>query len=155
MREENIRLLRGYSRLNTPTLIVFDACQYNYGWQWEDNNALYNLLSVRGVKLSQMSMLSKNQETIARQNEFAVVSPWNFNGILSDNLNRLKGKLYNLIESSISNEQQCNAVKGLIKDFCNSTYKTSYADMKFLMERLDLLNDSDDTPMTAEPLENL
>lgn len=40
MREENT--LRGLTdrtdRLKTPTLIVFDAGQNNYGWQWGDKN---------------------------------------------------------------------------------------------------------------------
>ena len=41
---------------------------------------------------------------------------------LSDNFNQLKGKLYNLIESSIPDNKQQNAVKGLVKDFCNDVY---------------------------------
>jgi hypothetical protein len=59
-----------------------------------------------------------------------------FANLLSSRFNQLKGKLFNLAETSATNETQLKAMKGLIKDFCNEQYKLSINDMSYVFRQL-------------------
>lgn len=79
-------------------------------------------------------------------------SIYEYNDIVSAQFNQLKGKIFNLIEASITDKQQCEAVKGLIKGFCNDNYKNTVGDLGGLFTRLGFSDLS--VPLSAEPLEN-
>ena len=59
-----------------------------------------------------------------------------YNGIVSVQFNQLKGKLFNLIDATTIDADQRKAMKGLIKDFCNSQFKNIIGDMEGWMERM-------------------
>lgn len=59
-----------------------------------------------------------------------------YEDIVSCQFNQLKGKLFNLIESSITEEKQREAMKGLVKDFCNEKYKNTLTDLEGWIKRL-------------------
>ncbi len=56
--------------------------------------------------------------------------------IVSTQLNQLKAKLYNLIEAQPLSEKQSEALKGLVKGFCNHAYNNTIKDMDGLFRRL-------------------
>jgi hypothetical protein len=79
-------------------------------------------------------------------------------GIVSNSFNRLKGKMFNLIEATITDKQQCEAVKGLIKGFANDEYTNCVSDMRYQARDMKLLTveESEDfPPMSATPLDLL
>jgi hypothetical protein len=59
-----------------------------------------------------------------------------FANLLSSRFNQLKAKLFNLAETSATNETQLKAMKGLIKDFCNEQYKCSISDMSYQLRQM-------------------
>lgn len=71
--------------------------------------------------------------------------------ICSAQFNQLKAKLFNLIEGTSVNEKQQNALKGLVKGFCNTAYNNTVGDLQGLMKRMGF--ESSDYIPTAEPLE--
>jgi len=77
---------------------------------------------------------------------------YEFEGITSAQFNQLKGKLYNLVESSVIDEKQRNAMKGLVKDFCNEKYRNTIGDLKDWVKRMGFK--IEDYPEGKEPLEN-
>jgi hypothetical protein len=80
---------------------------------------------------------------------------WEYERTIAWSFNRLKGKIYNLIEASIDNEQQKIALKGLIKGFSNDEYKKCVEETRFVSIQLGLSKREDyDMPHSAEPLEN-
>lgn len=94
--------------------------------------------------------MSKNYEKDGVSQYFRI------EGVVSNSFNRLKGKLFNLIEATITDKQQCDAVKGLIKGFANDEYTDCATDMRYHAKDIGLLtNDevSDFPPMSASPLE--
>lgn len=80
---------------------------------------------------------------------------WEFERITAWSFNRLKGKLYNLIESTATNATQEKAMKGLVKGFANDEYKLCVEEMKFNAIALKIISEEDTKfPQSAEPLEN-
>lgn len=61
---------------------------------------------------------------------------YEFYDIVGAQFHQLKGKLYNLIESIGLNTTQEKAIKGLVKDFCNSKYKNTILDLEGWMNRM-------------------
>lgn len=45
--------------------------------------------------------------------------------IISDDYNKLKAKMFNLVEATITDKTQADAVKGIIKGFCNDAFANS------------------------------
>lgn len=92
--------------------------------------------------------MSKNKENV-----------WEFYDIISTHLNRLKGKLYNVIEASSDNKERCEAQKGLIKGFCNEAYKTLVDDIESFLRRTGMELECDIEggfpPHSANPLESI
>ena len=81
---------------------------------------------------------------------------WEFERIVAWSFNRLKGKIYNLIEASVESEDRQKAVKGLIKGFSNDEYKLCVEEMKWHGVKCQLLKEEEmhGVPQSAEPLEN-
>jgi hypothetical protein len=77
---------------------------------------------------------------------------------VSDGFNRLKGKIYNLIEATITDKEQQKAIVGLIKGFANDEYKLCISNMKYTARLMKILDDELDNSSAsltelAEPLE--
>lgn len=75
---------------------------------------------------------------------------------VSNSFNRLKGKIFNIIEATITDKQQCDAVKGLIKGFANDEYTNCATHMRYHAKDIGLLSKEEVTdfpPMSAAPLE--
>lgn len=83
---------------------------------------------------------------------------WAIESTVSDSFNRVKAKLYNLVEASALNAEQSKATKGLIKGFLNDEYRTCVENLRFDAKNAGLIDDVTDgetlIPMGAEPLEN-
>ena len=73
--------------------------------------------------------------------------------ITSVQFNKLKGKLYNLIEASVPDKSQQEAIKGLIKGFCNTGYKNTMIDLEGLLLRMGLIAKQSFDWWVSEPLE--
>src|SRR3990167_5081306 len=73
--------------------------------------------------------------------------------IISAQYNQLKAKLYNLVEASVTDKEQREALKGLIKGFCNEHFRNTEQDMHGLLARLQFFKESDLGSPIAEPLE--
>jgi hypothetical protein len=80
---------------------------------------------------------------------------WCLEADVSRGFNILKAKLYNLIEATIKEEKQQQAVKGLIKDFANDSYRLVIRDMRFDAINAKMIEkESAEVPETTYPLEN-
>lgn len=82
---------------------------------------------------------------------------WGLENDVATSFNRLKGKLFNLIEATITDKVQCEATKGLIKGFANDEFKICVKNMRYSAEAIGLLQKVDIDgflPESAEPLEN-
>lgn len=55
---------------------------------------------------------------------------WAFQYILREQYDRLKARLLNLVESGSRSDEQCKALKGLVKDFTNQAYYDSLRNME-------------------------
>ena len=80
---------------------------------------------------------------------------WIENAVAS-HFNRLKGKLFNLIEASITDKEQCKAIKGLVKDFANSEYGLCIENMRYEAKQAKFIDEKSDStipPLPAYPLE--
>lgn len=88
--------------------------------------------------------------------EIKVCNYWEFERVTAWSFNRLKGKIYNLIEASVDDEKQQKALKGLVKGFANDEYKLCVKEMRYNARGTSLLPIGEDTdvPEAAEPLEN-
>lgn len=96
--------------------------------------------------------MSKNYKTEGVSRYFQL------EGIVSTSFNRLKGKTFNLIEATITDKQQCEAIKGLIKGFLNDEYANCVSDMRYQARDMKLLTieESEDfPPMSANPLDSM
>jgi len=85
-------------------------------------------------------------------------SYWGLENIVSGNFNRFKAKLYNLIEASISDKQQVEALKGLIKGFANDEYRNAIENMRYHAEMAGWIEDRNAqnvAPLSAQPLEKI
>jgi hypothetical protein len=81
-------------------------------------------------------------------------SYWGLEGIVSNNFNRFKAKLFNLIEATIPDKIQAEATKGLIKGFANDEYKNTVSDMRFHAEMAGWIKKDEGKPCDfTEPLE--
>jgi len=117
-------------------LIPYEGTRYKtisanlYGWQWEDNNALYNLLSVRGVKLSQMSM-SKKENIPEFKSSWVMVLNSAIQSSYAGSTSYKMGKILTLIDAIIIDKEQNKATKDIIKnifwehDFFESNIKAN------------------------------
>lgn len=105
--------------------------------------------------------MSKNYEKESVSNYYeknGVSQYFQIEGIVSNSFNRLKGKMFNLIEATITDKQQCEAVKGLIKGFANDEYANCASDLRYQARDMKLLTveESEDfPPMSASPLDSL
>lgn len=69
--------------------------------------------------------------------------------------NRLKAKLFNLVEASVPDKTQQEALKGLVKGFANDEYKLCLEDMRLEAINAGWLKKEElNFPQSAEPLEN-
>ena len=73
---------------------------------------------------------------------------------ISGQFNQLKAKLYNAIEASGLDDRQSNALKGLIKGFCNHHYGVTIEEMDWWFTHMGFPMEKWGTPQTAEPLED-
>lgn len=64
-----------------------------------------------------------------------------YHDIVSAQFNQLKAKIFNVIEGSALTEKQGDAIKGLIKGFCNEHFKNTVGDLEGLVERLGFKSD--------------
>ena len=81
---------------------------------------------------------------------------WHLEGYVGGGFNRFKAKLYNLIEASVTDKKQCEAVKGLIKGFANDEYINCIENMRYEARQQKLIPEEVSQsipPMSAEPLE--
>jgi hypothetical protein len=80
---------------------------------------------------------------------------WALENEVASGFNRLKAKLFNLIEATISEEVQQKAVKGLIKGFSNDEYKICIENMRYSARIAGYIEKEEiEVPQSAEPLEN-
>lgn len=82
---------------------------------------------------------------------------WSLENDVAGGFNRLKAKLFNLIEATIVDKTQMDAVKGLIKGFANDEYKLCTQNMRYTAQAagyLDPRSGQSIEELTAEPLEN-
>lgn len=85
-----------------------------------------------------------------------VKSYWSLENDVSTGFNRLKAKIYNLIEATITEEQQQKAIKGLIKGFANDEYNICIENMRYSARCANLIPENEGQsiiPLSAEPLE--
>ena len=59
-----------------------------------------------------------------------------YKDIVAVQFNRLRGKLFNLVEASIDDEARQKATKGLVKGFCDQAFGDIAADMGGLLQRI-------------------
>jgi hypothetical protein len=96
-----------------------------------------------------------NEEPITSVNG-VIYTYWNIERDVSNNFNRLKGKLFNLIEATVTDKQQCEAMKGLIKDFANSEFALCVENLRYTAKGLGLVGEETGSPIPslgAQPLE--
>lgn len=89
--------------------------------------------------------------------EKTTYSYWDLENVLSNNFNRFKAKLFNLVEASIANKEQSEAIKGLIKGFANDEYKNCVEEMRYHARLANLYPKGEDSsipPLSANPLES-
>ena len=72
---------------------------------------------------------------------------------VSTGFNRLKAKLFNLIEASVPNREQSAALKAMIRGFANDEYRLCIENMRETAEAGGLITKDDEFPIGAEPLE--
>ena len=82
---------------------------------------------------------------------------WYLEKTVSNNFNRLKAKVFNLIDASITDKQQATAVKGLIKGFANDEYRLCINDMRFTARDAGYIESEDNSILllSSEPLEEV
>lgn len=81
---------------------------------------------------------------------------WLLENEVSHGLNRMKAKIYNLIEASIPDTKQQEALKGLIRGFANDEYGIMVSNLRHISREIGFLEEGDDSeipPMPAFPLE--
>ncbi len=83
---------------------------------------------------------------------------WNLESDVSNGFNRLKAKIYNVLEASILDGKQLNALKGLVKGFANDEYNKCIENMRYDAIHSGFIEENKDNeisipPLTAEPLE--
>ncbi len=82
------------------------------------------------------------------------VSYWESERIVAWSFNRLKAKLYNLVEGSVEKDKK-DALKALVKGFANDEYKMCIREMRYWGRSAKILDEGSDSSLEiAEPLEN-
>jgi len=79
---------------------------------------------------------------------------WGLENDVAGGFNRLKAKLYNLIEATITDKTQQEAVKGLIKGFSNDEYGLVIKNMRYTAKIAGYITGEQSIPESSEPLEN-
>lgn len=80
---------------------------------------------------------------------------WSLENEVANNFNRLKAKIFNLIEASLPDKTQQEAMKGLVRGFANDEYKLCLDNMRYCAKEGGLIDgDGAGVPATAMPLEN-
>lgn len=79
----------------------------------------------------------------------SVVAPseynnWAFENILHHHFNQLRARLLNLAETSTRDRQQSDAMKGLIKDFCNEAFYPCRREIESFLRDKNVLSDGED-----------
>lgn len=89
-------------------------------------------------------------------NELKSISPYfHIEQNVSDSFNKLKGELFNLIEATIVDEKQADAIKGLIRGFANNAYSSCANNMRDVALNAKYINKEefdDFPPMSVNPL---
>ena len=75
--------------------------------------------------------------------------------ICSAQFNQLKAELFNLIEGTSTNDKQQEALKGLVRGFCNVAYNNTVGDLEGLMKRMGFGFGTPDYIPNASPLEQM
>lgn len=80
---------------------------------------------------------------------------WALEHNVARSFNRLKAKIYNLVEASVSDKTQQEALKGLVKGFANDEYRLCVDEMRFIAMEMKLIDEEDrKLPAPAQPLES-
>lgn len=75
--------------------------------------------------------------TLQREGQPAISGThYEYHGITSAQYNQLKAKLFNLIESVSTDKIQQEALKGLVKGFCNIAYTQTIEDLDSWMRNM-------------------
>lgn len=92
---------------------------------------------------------------MSKEQEVSINYYWAIEQGVSDSFNRSKAQIFNLMEAVITDQKQCNAVKGLIKGFMNHDYGVCKESMRSTAILAGYI-DKEDTifPQSIEPLEN-
>lgn len=99
------------------------------------------------------NVMSKHEELIGGK-----ASYWDLEAVVSNSFNRLKAKVYNLIEASVIVKAQQDAMKGLIRGFANDEFRNCLGDLRYYARLAKFLAEGEDSastlpPLGAEPLE--
>ncbi len=78
---------------------------------------------------------------------------WALEHIVQNNFNRFKGKLFNLIEATVLDTMQQDAIKGLIRGFANEEYRNCIENMRDVGRIAGYITIDEGVPITATPLE--
>jgi len=82
---------------------------------------------------------------------------WRLEGDVSNGFNRMKAKVFNLIEAVITDKEQAKALKGLVKGFANDEYGIVIENMRYDARQMKLIPDGAESnilPLGSEPLEH-
>lgn len=63
---------------------------------------------------------------------------YGYSDLVSKHFNQLKAQLFNLAETSTSDKEQRDAMKGLIRNFCNEAFQNTLHSLDFEFELLGL-----------------
>ncbi len=95
-------------------------------------------------------MSKKNQSENVSMGPGKVPSYYWTENAVANSYNRLKGKMFNLIESTIVNETQCAALKGLVKDFANTEFRRCIEDMRYEAKQAGLI--TEENPLLSDSI---
>src|SRR3990167_5101645 len=82
---------------------------------------------------------------------------WWIESVVGGSFNRLKAKCFNLIEASVVDKSQQEALKGLIKGFANDEYQSCLEDMRYEAKQAKIIDEKADSiipPIGVYSLEN-
>jgi hypothetical protein len=91
--------------------------------------------------------------------ENKIASYWWLESAVGSSFNRLKAKIFNLVEASVVDKTQQEALKGLIKGFANEEYRACLQSMRQEAEQAKIIKDDEIkelmAPLSAFPLDNV
>ena len=85
------------------------------------------------------------------------INYWSLEPSVATGFNRLKAKIFNLIETTGLTDKQQEAIIGLIKGFANDEYKICIENMRYTAKLGELVDENEDQsilPISSEPLDN-